>query len=510
MELPPVNKTSSLRALMSHNKKSPSLPRQKIVHSGWLWKKGLMNSPLANRRWFEIKGDQLYYFKTKGDENHLGQISLAGNQVRKVTGNSDGNKYSFELVAGEERKGRPVVDNFESLLFAASSPYELEEWVKAINRIIYTPIGGGMFGRSIRETVKIESHRGGGMVPIIVEQCVEYIRKHGLNEEGIFRIPGAKDQVEQLKNEFNKGILKELKDGEYKVSIVASVLKQYLGDLPQSVIPPENYGQFIAVGGLYKVDPDIAFQKFEVLLQDIPQAHFDLLKYLCRFLYELQSHHEMTKMTVENLALVFGPNILRPEIEEDPTMLLKCLSEATTTTVALISNHAKLFPVTNDERSYNPPSSPEDSLIDLEFESFTSLQPQLPKASSSVDHKFESIPSVTLTEPLSADKRSLSESSLVDIIIENERTKSISNSPTYKDEVINLRQEMVSQRKNFEEQISELEKKLDVEKKVQAMLKMRLVDEQKARQAVEERLELYRAGIEEYCRKFGHVDISIP
>ena len=40
-----------------------------------------------------------------------------------------------------------------------------------------------------------------------------------------------------------------MKDGEYKVHIVASVLKKYLGDLPKSVIPPENYDQFIAVGG---------------------------------------------------------------------------------------------------------------------------------------------------------------------------------------------------------------------------------------------------------------------
>jgi len=36
-----------------------------------------------------------------------------------------------------------------------------------------------MFGRSIKETVILESHRGAGMVPIIVELCVEYIKKHG-------------------------------------------------------------------------------------------------------------------------------------------------------------------------------------------------------------------------------------------------------------------------------------------------------------------------------------------
>lgn len=48
---------------------------------------------------------------------------------------------------------------------------------------------------------------------------------------------------------FLLGSIKVMKDGEYKVHIVASVLKKYLGDLPKSVIPPENYDQFIAVGG---------------------------------------------------------------------------------------------------------------------------------------------------------------------------------------------------------------------------------------------------------------------
>ena len=37
-----------------------------------------------------------------------------------------------------------------------------------------------MFGRPIKETMQIDSRRGAGMVPIIVELCVEYIRKHGI------------------------------------------------------------------------------------------------------------------------------------------------------------------------------------------------------------------------------------------------------------------------------------------------------------------------------------------
>ena len=43
------------------------------------------------------------------------------------------------------------------------------------------------------------------MVPIIVEKCVAFLTERAVGEEGIFRIPGLKDEVEHLKITFNKG-----------------------------------------------------------------------------------------------------------------------------------------------------------------------------------------------------------------------------------------------------------------------------------------------------------------
>ena len=42
---------------------------------------------------------------------------------------------------------------------------------------------------------------------------------------------------------------------------------------------------------------------------------------LCRFLDEVQSHSDVNKMSVQNLATVFGPNILRPQIEDPVTIM---------------------------------------------------------------------------------------------------------------------------------------------------------------------------------------------
>lgn len=40
-----------------------------------------------------------------------------------------------------------------------------------------------------------------------------------------------------------------------------------------------------------------------------------------RFLDEVQAHSSINKMSVQNLATVFGPNILRPKMEDPVTMM---------------------------------------------------------------------------------------------------------------------------------------------------------------------------------------------
>lgn len=46
-----------------------------------------------------------------------------------------------------------------------------------------------------------------------------------------------------------------------------------------------------------------------------------LVPYNSRFLDEVQSHSNENKMSVQNLATVFGPNILRPRVEDPVTMM---------------------------------------------------------------------------------------------------------------------------------------------------------------------------------------------
>lgn len=50
-----------------------------------------------------------------------------------------------------------------------------------------------------------ERRYGMRLVPLIVEQCVTFIRDHGLHEDGLFRLPGQASLVEELKEAFDSG-----------------------------------------------------------------------------------------------------------------------------------------------------------------------------------------------------------------------------------------------------------------------------------------------------------------
>lgn len=47
------------------------------------------------------------------------------------------------------------------------------------------------------------------------------------------------------------------------------------------------------------------------LLGQLPDVHYSLLRYMCRFLALVERHHDDNRMTALNLATVFGPNVFQ-------------------------------------------------------------------------------------------------------------------------------------------------------------------------------------------------------
>ncbi|XP_027881396.1 rho GTPase-activating protein 24 isoform X2 [Xiphophorus couchianus] len=319
--------------------------RSNVIRCGWLRKQGGFVKTWHSR-WFVLRGELLYYYKDEEEIKPLGVISLPGNKVSEHPTNGDeGGKFLFEVIPGGDRER--MTTNHETYLLMASTQNDMEDWVKTIRRVIWAPFGGGIFGQKLEDTVRYERRFGNKLAPMLVEQCVDFIRQWGLQEEGLFRLPGQANLVKELQDAFDCGE-KPSFDCNTDVHTVASLLKLYLRELPEPVIPFQKYEEFLAKAKLLGKDDEMGMKELKRLVESLPPVNYNLLKYICRFLDEVQSYSGVNKMSVQNLATVFGPNILRPTIE-DPVTIMEGTVLVQQLMAVLIGHHDVLFPRDEDE-----------------------------------------------------------------------------------------------------------------------------------------------------------------
>ncbi|XP_031965480.1 rho GTPase-activating protein 24 isoform X2 [Corvus moneduloides] len=270
-----------------------------------------------------------------------GTIFLPGNRVIEHPCNEESpGKFLFEVVPGGDRER--MTANHETYLLMASTQNDMEDWVKSIRRVIWAPFGGGIFGQKLEDTVRYEKRYGNRLAPMLVEQCVDFIRQRGLKEEGLFRLPGQANLVKELQDAFDCGE-KPSFDSNTDVHTVASLLKLYLRELPEPVIPYAKYEDFLSCAKMLSKEEETGLKELVKQVKSLPAVNYNLLKYICRFLDEVQSYSGVNKMSVQNLATVFGPNILRPKVE-DPLTIMEGTVVVQQLMSVLISKHEELFP----------------------------------------------------------------------------------------------------------------------------------------------------------------------
>nr|XP_023680735.1 rho GTPase-activating protein 24-like isoform X3 [Paramormyrops kingsleyae] len=255
--------------------------------------------------------------------------------------------WKYDCAAGKGGN-RDVLVSPGSYFFLSNSCGQGEEWLKTLNKGVWIPFTG-VFGQRLEETVVYEQRYGERVVPLVVEQCVAFIRQRGLREVGLFRQPGQATLVKELQEAFDSGE-KPSFDSSTDVHTVASLLKLYLRELPEPVVPFSRYQDSLFCGKMIQADRKQGLEELRRLLQELPVVNFNLLQYICQFLYEVQSFSDCNKMSTQNLATVFGPNILRPKAE-DPESIMEGTAAVQQLTAELISEHAVLFVRDGDAES---------------------------------------------------------------------------------------------------------------------------------------------------------------
>uniref|UniRef100_A0A3B3XBN5 Rho-GAP domain-containing protein n=1 Tax=Poecilia mexicana TaxID=48701 RepID=A0A3B3XBN5_9TELE len=178
-------------------------------------------------------------------------------------------------------------------------------------------------------------------VPLLVRRMVEHLSKHALHQEGLFRVNGNVRAVETLKLRLESGGSSDDEAellSESDLCTVSSLLKRYLRDLPGGLVGSTVQQKLIQhyqdSGG------DVSWLVIRDVLQQLPDVHHSLLRYLCSFLTLVEKNHEENRMTAQNLATVFGPSVFQvapsPEAVKDQNICNEIM-------VQFIQNYSCIF-----------------------------------------------------------------------------------------------------------------------------------------------------------------------
>lgn len=193
-----------------------------------------------------------------------------------------------------------------------------------------------LFGQDLGARAQFEER----MVPIIVVQCIDAVERRGMCHEGIYRKSGGAAQMKLIQQSFETGVPLDLEDEEAvnDIASVTSILKLYFRELPVPLLTFTLYPKLIQAVSIN--DAKEKSDKFFELLSQLPQVNYDTLELTIKHLHSVQENHTDNLMTTKNLAMVFGPTLMR---DEDGSRELADMSYKNAVIEYLITHAHSLF-----------------------------------------------------------------------------------------------------------------------------------------------------------------------
>nr|XP_014345889.1 PREDICTED: rho GTPase-activating protein 39 isoform X2 [Latimeria chalumnae] len=187
----------------------------------------------------------------------------------------------------------------------------LEE-IKHAKNAIFSP---SMFGSSLEEIMSMqkECYPDRQLPWVQTRLSEEVLALNGDQIEGIFRVPGDIDEVNALKLQVDQW---KIPTGLEDPHVPASLLKLWYRELEEPLIPHDFYDQCIT----HYENPEAAI----AVVHSLPKVNKMVLCYLIRFLqvFAQPANVAVTKMDVNNLAMVMAPNCLRCQ-SDDPRIIFE-------------------------------------------------------------------------------------------------------------------------------------------------------------------------------------------
>merc|ERR1719228_1764919 len=201
---------------------------------------------------------------------------------------------------------------------------------------------GGSIGVPLDECPLFPGNSDTELVPYLVKVCCDIVNEKGLDIVGIYRVPGNNAAVTYLTEQVNKGVENfALEDQRWQdVNVVSSLLKSFFRKLPDPLFTVELYSMFIEASKI-----DVASRRLDQLrklIRDLPEIHLETLKYLVSHLCQVAEHSAINKMEVRNLAIVFGPTLVRTT-DDNMVSMVTDMSQQCRIIESILSNWEYFF-----------------------------------------------------------------------------------------------------------------------------------------------------------------------
>ncbi|XP_050927160.1 LOW QUALITY PROTEIN: SLIT-ROBO Rho GTPase-activating protein 3-like [Lates calcarifer] len=175
-------------------------------------------------------------------------------------------------------------------------------------------------------------------IPVVVESCIRYINLNGLHHEGIFRVPGSQMEVNNLRDAFERGE-DPLAEQRYDMDSVAGVLKLYFRGLENPLFPINSTNQLLEYAQI-KNDTEKAAQ-LKTVISAYPEPTIVVMRYLFAFLHHVSQYSDENMMQPYNLAVCFGPSLVRGAQDDDVVTLQPQINALVKSLILL---HESIFP----------------------------------------------------------------------------------------------------------------------------------------------------------------------
>lgn len=137
------------------------------------------------------------------------------------------------------------------------------------------------------------------------------------------------------------------------VNVISSLIKSFFRKLPDPLITAELYSSLIEAS---KMEPDaVRLNAIKRLTDELPEPHYSTLRFLICHLTKVAKKSSINKMEARNLAIVFGPTLIRPGDDNTVTMVTD-MSHQCRIVETLIDKADHFFP--EDVLDAQPPNSP--------------------------------------------------------------------------------------------------------------------------------------------------------